>query len=280
MDTLGFFLKKGEDFLREKGIEKPRLEAQLIFSHLLQLERYKLITEDKKPLTPTEINDLRQMLVERAKGTPSAYLLGKKNFCGRDFFVSEATLIPRPETEELISWVLENDHAQGKIADIGTGTGCIGITLSLESKNETELTLIDISGETLLVAEKNREQLISDKNCNIFQSNLFKALPASETFSLIVSNPPYIPQDEYEKIDDSVRNFEPVEALLVENPDHFFKELFSSVFSRLDSGGWFYLETNPSLIDRHFQMMQEAGFKNVETRKDYSQRNHFLRGSL
>ncbi len=279
VNTLGDLLKKSEDFLRRKGIEKPRAEAQILFAHALKLQRYQLITEDAKPLTESEVATLRELIKQKSLGTPTAYLTGTKNFFGRDFAVSQYTLIPRPETEELVSWILSKyskDEALS-ILDLGTGTGCIGITLGLELVN-SQITLSDISEGALETARENAETSLGNR-VEYIVSDLFEGIPSSKKFSLIVSNPPYIPAEEYSVLSASVKEHEPKTALLIPEPA-FFEKLFSGTKKYLSETGNFFLETNPSLIESQIALLKKIGFAEVEMRRDYSDRQHFLRARL
>ncbi len=279
VNTLGDLLKKSEDFLRRKGIEKPRAEAQILFAHALNLQRYQLITEDAKPLSESEMATLRELIKQKSLGAPTAYLTGTKNFFGRDFAVSQYTLIPRPETEELVSWILSyySKEEALSILDLGTGTGCIGITLCLELAN-SQITLSDISEGALETARKNGEACLGNR-VDYIVSNLYAGIPSGIKFSLIVSNPPYITAEEYSVLSASVKEHEPKTALLIPEPA-FFENLFSGAKNYLSEGGNFFLETNPSLIESHTELLKKVGFSEVEMRRDYSDRQHFLRARL
>lgn len=284
-NNLSTFLERAEDFLRKKGIEKPRLDAQLIFSHVLELERYQLFTQFDRPLDKKEIVRLREMLVERADHKPIAYLLGYKEFFSRNFLVNSNVLIPRPETEELVEIVLDYDKEKGagrkKLLDMGTGSGIIGLTLCLEHPESfSEIVLSDISSEALQTARLNYEK---HKECgekaklNFIESNLFAELaPEYEaSFDIIVSNPPYVTLAEYESLDDDVRKYEPRTALVVEDTDLFFQPFFQSARRFLKPQGALFVETSPSIIDQQKEIARSAGFQ-VQSKKDYSGKERFI----
>lgn len=285
-NELFHYLKKGEDFLRQKGIQKPRLEAQLIFSHILGLERYQLYTQFERPLDRDEIKNLRELLIQRGEKKPIAYILKQKEFYSRNFLVNSSVLIPRPETEELVQLILNefsNNHSQKKtILDVGTGSGVIGLTLSLEIPDIIhELILTDISDEALNMARDNYERLKNDNvdsNVRFFKSNLFSSIPESyqKSIDLIVSNPPYVTRDEYEGLEKDVKNYEPIQALLVDNVSEFFTHFFCSVKKYLHPTGSFFLETSPMIIQEQIEIARNCGMKYFSVRKDYSGKDRFL----
>lgn len=280
MKSLKHYLEKGEDFLRRKGIEKPRLEAQILFSHFFEYERYQLYTNDQRPLEPEEVEKLRELLVKKSEGIPTAYITGKKEFFRRDFIVNADVLIPRPETEELIELVLKENNLNNKtLLDIGCGSGCIGLTLAIEKKPELVM-LTDISEEALVVAKKNYEKLSDEIESEIvfFESDLFSNIGEGyyESFDCIVSNPPYITPEEFENLMPQVKNFEPVKALLVEDVTGFFSKFFEQAILYLKPQAKLYLETNPAIIDLQRRLAAESGFAQITTHYDLSRKQRFF----
>ena len=271
------YLQKAENFLRKKQIPKPRLETQILFSHILSLSRVELYTNERMPLNDDEISCLREVLVEKASGKPTAYILGKKEFYSSEFIVSDAALIPRPETEELVEWIIETcDIKLNKILDLGTGTGCIGITLQKELKPEKTI-LSDISKESLALAQKNAEKLGNTTEMQFIESDLLTNIQEGD-ISLIVSNPPYITLSEYQNLEMTVRDFEPKAALLVDHYEGFFTELCRQSYEKLVEGGLLYLEVNPVYIDKNQKILQTIGFKDIHIKYDLSEKSRFLKG--
>ena len=280
MRLLKDYLLKAEEFLREKQVVKPRLEAQLIFSHVLNIPRISLYTNEQLPLENSEVNRLRELLVEKSKGKPTAYLLGKKEFFSLEFEVNESVLIPRPETEELCEWVIESETKDlPLICDLATGSGCIAAVLAIEMNCEKILAL-DISPQALEVAAKNLAKHCPEVSYELIQSDLFADVSADYhgKLDMIVSNPPYIPTSEFNQLMPAVKDFEPEAALHCAEPAAFFEQLFTGAFQFLKVGAPFYLETNPTLIEGQQQMLQAAGFNGVEIKHDLSGRARFLRG--
>lgn len=276
--TLIETLKKAEDFLNKKGVSSPRLEAQLIFAHFLKLRRIDLFTQPDRPLNPDELAMLRQALQQKIAGTPTAYILGEKEFYGRTFVVDGAVLIPRPETEELVAHVLKQVSGPKHIVDLGAGSGCIGITLAAELKTGS-LTLVDISPGALAIAEKNTANHLPDTQvrliCGDFTSPDFSLRGDAD---LIVSNPPYVLAEEYADLDRSVRDAEPRLALVAENFESLHRGLIATAFQFLVAGGLFALETHPQKSREVAQWLSSHGFVDVEIRNDFSGRPHFVFG--
>ena len=288
LNTLGDLLQKAEQFLERKGVQKPRLEAQIIFAASLNLERIQLYTQDDRPLTESEILDLRKLLVRKGDGEPTAYLTGGKEFYGRKFTVNTHTLIPRPETEELCDLVLSNrqHYAENlKILDLATGTGCIGITTALELQKKghsiEHLYLLDISEFALEVASLNAT-LLEQANIpyELQQSDWFSSftVPAPNSIDLIISNPPYVFTNEYEKLDATVKNFEPEIALHAANLDEIITKIANGAKKYLKPEGFLYIETNPAAAAAGLRILNESGFKQTTSHTDLAGREHFISG--
>ncbi len=271
-------LRKAEDFLAKKGIPSARLEAQLIFAHFLGLKRIELFTQPDRPLVPSELETLRNALVQKSQGVPTAQILGSKDFYGRTFRVTADVLIPRPETEELVEQALKEQPKPQHIVDAGTGTGCIGITLAIETQAPA-LTLMDISPSALLIAEENAHALLDESvtlmtaiEADFTQPGLRLKEPAE----LFISNPPYVLSHEYADLDRTVREYEPRLALVADDFKDLHKKLIACVMENLIAGGLFALETHPAKTTEVAEWAREAGFTRVEIRNDLAARPHFI----
>lgn len=263
--------------LKTAGIEKARFEAEIIFSEVLRQKHLELYLNPKRELTFFEKLRIKNFLKKRLKGTPLAYILKKQNFYGRDFLVTPQVLIPRPETEELCELVLKEAKG-GNLIDLGCGSGCIGITLFLETKWEN-LVLCDISSKALAIARKNYNiHLKHSKKVTFLKHDFTQEFKKEyqEKFHVAVSNPPYVLAQEWETLSLEVKNFEPKRALLVKNPDSFFKAFFSQVYQILSHDGIFFLETSPKLIHQQKQYLQEVGFHHIKIVPDLAKKNRFL----
>jgi release factor glutamine methyltransferase len=277
-NTLIEILRKGESFLAQKSTPSPRLEAQVIFAHLLGLRRIDLFLQPDRPLTALELTSLRAALVQKAAGMPTAYILKSKEFFGRPFIVSPAVLIPRPETEELAELVVKEAAGARDIIDLGAGSGCLGITLALELKSSS-LTLIDISVEALAIASQNAAALTDSTAMHVstvnadFTKGDFSPKAAVD---LIVSNPPYVLPEEFSGLDPSVRDHEPRLALVPENFEALHQGLIATALRDLRQGGLLAIETHPQRSTDVADWARGHGFVRVEVRNDLSSRPHFV----
>lgn len=205
--TVRELYEQGISLLSE--LETPKTDARAILEYVLNLEFGKLPL--MFPENATEISGKYLSLIkERANNKPLSYITGKKEFFSRDFHVREGVLIPRPETENLVSAVLERlPDKPVRIADVCSGSGCIGITLALESSNPVDL--YELSPEAIAVSQKNAEQLNANK-IQIFQTDILSE-SLRETYDIIVSNPPYIPLSDMDLLMPDVVDYEPKMAL-------------------------------------------------------------------
>lgn len=220
-------LDKTTAFFKEKKIETPRLDAELLFAHSLKLERIQLYLKFDQPLSETELEGLRELVRRRAQGEPVAYILGYRDFFKYRFEVNSATLIPRPETEhiieEVLKWTSDNDKAH-TLLDLGAGSGCIGLTL-LKELPQAKLVSVDISEGAIAVAQRNAESLgVADRvrfvhadagNVDLVMSS-FKDFMGQDFIDVLVSNPPYIAHNDSD-VQENVRKFEPASALYAED---------------------------------------------------------------
>ena len=204
-------IKAGSKLLKEKNISTHILDSELLLSKSLKKPREEILINLKENLNEKVLVDFNNYLIRRSKNEPIAYLLGEKEFWSRKFFVNKDTLIPRPETELLVDKLVSLFKKKRiTILDIGTGTGCIIISLLIELKNSTGMA-IDISKEAITVAKKNSNKFnLSDRIKFLHKS--FKEFYGKK-FDLIVSNPPYIKRKDIKNLSDDIKKFEPKMAL-------------------------------------------------------------------
>ena len=195
-------------------------------------------------------------------------IINKKSFFGYDFYVDENVLIPRPETEELVQWVIDdnNTNDKKKLIDLGAGSGCIGISIS--KTISLDVTLADISKEALRVCNINKD--ILDSNVKIIEYDLNTKFTNNEFFDIIISNPPYLDYSKKDEIDENV-NFEPHIALFApeDNPLHFYKQILVFANKNLNEGGQIYLEINPDFIKEFNSLLTEFKLNDVNFRLDF-----------
>jgi release factor glutamine methyltransferase len=209
-------------FLQARGVDSPRVVAEMLLAHVIGCERMRLYMEVDRPASPLELQTLRELVSRAGKHEPVQYLVGEAWFFSRPFFVDRSTLIPRPSTETLVEHVLqwmraEPGRSQPLIADIGTGTGCIAISLLAQLK-AARVIATDISRDALALARRNAQRHGVTDRLELVPGDGLAPIEAhpeagAARFDCICSNPPYIPDDEWDRIDDNVRLYEPAEAL-------------------------------------------------------------------
>jgi len=224
-------------------------------------------------MTPLQINTFEDAVRRLRDGEPIDYITGIKEFYGRRFRVDSSVLIPRPETEELVSWILE-DLSKSKaqsIIDIGTGSGCIPITLDLESSRLHHVQGVDISEPALIIARANNDKLQSQVSFSKLDV-LNDDFDAGFEVDVIISNPPYILSSERELMNEQVLGHEPSIALFTDGDDPliFYRKINKMAKKHLKSNGTLYYEISALHKVAMMDLMKEDGFHNVEIRKDMS----------
>ena len=262
-------LKDMTDGLRAAGIPSPRLEAELLCALALKKDRLYVTVHDDRELTPEEEQTCRALLAKRRDGFPMAYLAGKKEFWGRDFLTSPGVLIPRPATEILIESVLDciPEDCGGTFADIGTGTGCLGITLALERPRMKGL-LLEKSPQAAAIAEKNRN-LLRAENVTVVTGDLFAAPIRQTSLDVLVSNPPYIGREETDDVMPDVVRWEPEEALFSEDSGLRHLEACAALAAKcLKRGGIAAFEHGWRQGEAVRELLRRQNFLGIITKKD------------
>ena len=258
-------------------------EAKAIVRLLLD-ERYGLSWADVLGGKVTELSandqtELEKMMLRLENGEPIQYIIGVADFCGRQFHVAPGVLIPRPETEELCRWIISQKGQSPlcEILDIGTGSGCIAITLALEQP-DAHVTAWDISDEALRIAQENAISL----GANVcFKKEDILNIPHSSKYSLIVSNPPYIQPKERDGMAENVLSYEPSLALFApeENPIVFYQRIGDYAWQSLHAGGQLWFELNPLTAEDVSNYLQCLGFIDIEIRQDQFGKQRFLKAT-
>ena len=252
-------------------------EAQAIVRTVLDVEYGMTLTDiicgKVNELSSDEERNLEEIIARLQNGEPVQYVLGEADFAGRTFHVEPGVLIPRPETAELCQWIEEDVSSlkadeRKQILDICTGSGCIAITLGLTLPN-SEVTGWDISEDALRIAQGNVEMLKAG-NVRIEYQDALMLPKAAETADIIVSNPPYICEKEKADMEKNVLEHEPSIALFVpdEDPLKFYRAIAEYASSALKSEGALYFEINPIYEKETREMLEELGFKDIETKED------------
>lgn len=248
-------------------------EAESFFSIVLwELENKRRIDLALQPETifsRSEISEWDEILEKLKKQIPIQYILGKTSFYGLEIMVNENVLIPRPETEELVAWVLSNQTGKSnlKILDIGTGSGCIAIALA-KNLPDAEVFAVDVSDKALETAKANAK--LNEANVAFIQKDILKAENLEPQFDIIVSNPPYVRNLEKQEIKSNVIDHEPHLALFVADDDAllFYRKIVQLALGNLHEKGELYLEINQYLAKETMDLLETAGFGFMELRQD------------
>ncbi|MGP1585641.1 MAG: peptide chain release factor N(5)-glutamine methyltransferase [Schwartzia sp. (in: firmicutes)] len=266
--TIGRLLQWSEGFFRDKGIETPRLDAEVLLSHVLEQPRIYLYVHYDQPLDPEELAAYRGFVRRRAAREPVAYLLGEREFMGITFAVSPAVLVPQPDTETLVNEVQKRlvGKRGARIADIGTGSGAIALSL-LHALADLTAAAVDISSAALDVARENAARLSLSDRVTFYEGNLLAPL-LGQTFDAIVSNPPYIPRGEIAALPPEVQA-EPRLAL-DGGADGltFYRRLVDEAEAFLSPGGFLSVEAGQGEAAAIVSMAHEKGWIGVETAED------------
>ena len=278
---LKLLLDKSILYLEKNSIDESKLIAEIIFSHVLNVDRMMLFTKYRDEIENEKIEKIRYFIQKIGREKfPVQYLLNEQEFYGRKFYVDKGVLIPRQDTEILVEKMIQilknniqknknlekNLKIHPKILDIGVGSGIIGITAALEIKDSYVLG-VDISEKALETAEKNKE-LLKVSNIKFLKSNLFENIEFNQ-FDMIVSNPPYISLNEAGIMSDDTLLHEPSEALFAENDGlYFYYEICQKALDYLADLGYLLFEIGYKQGKNVAKIMTSSGFKNVEVIED------------
>lgn len=212
--TIGRLLSWTQGFLRDKGSESPRLDAEVLLAHVLQSDRVKLYTQWDVEVGSADRTSFRELIRKRAEGAPVAYLVGRKEFFTLSLVVSPAVLIPRPDSEFVVVQALDalKETTEPTVVDVGTGSGAIALAIA-QQKIDARVIAIDLSPEALAIAQGNANRLLLADRVGFVEGDLLDPVVARGPFDAIVSNPPYIATEVIPTLEPGVRNFEPHLAL-------------------------------------------------------------------
>jgi release factor glutamine methyltransferase len=270
--TIGEVIKKGAEYFAEKGIDSPRLTMELLACDVLGVERIGLYLNFDKPLHANELSRLRSHTARRAKKEPLQYIVGSTEFYKYKFSVNESVLIPRPETEQLVEKAIATIKAQKNssltVCDIGTGSGCIAISIAKEFPSIT-VVATDISTQALTTAKNNARQL-EVLNIQFLESSILSENPPGAPFDIVVSNPPYIEKEEISSLQDEVKSYEPMVAL-TDNEDglSFYRALSQRFDSLVSNEGTMFIEIGANQAEKVKELFEKQQHS-VKVFKDYS----------
>lgn len=288
--TIGDVLRWATDDFRGRGLESPRLDAEVLLAFALGTNRIGLITDARRPLEPAELSRFRELVKRRRGREPVAYLRGEREFFGRTFKVDKRVLVPRPDTEVLVQVALERsagDSLGARVLDLCTGSGCVAITYARE--RPTALVLgTDLSEDALVVARANAYRL-GAHGVGFFQGDLFEALSTARFasrprsiprhFDVITANPPYIATAEIGALDADVQAFEP--RLALDGGDdglHCLRRVVGEAPAYLAPEGVLAVEVGAGEAPAVAQLFKERGFDDVSVVRDYGKIERVVSG--
>jgi len=259
--------------LDSQGVSSSKLDSLILLSHTLSFSKEQIIFNPDFELSLAQQQVFFDLIVRRLQREPVSQIIGKREFFGEDFFVSKDVLDPRPDSESLIELILKKfpDRSQKlKILELGTGSGCLIITL-LKSYGAAVGTGIDISAEALKISQKNSEFCQVHKRLNLQKSDLFAEVNILEKFDLIISNPPYIASEEIEKLEPEVKNFEPRIALDGGLDGlSFYRRIAADAKNFLEKNGKIFLEIGFGQKEKVVEIFIKNGFLLIDSKLDLS----------
>ncbi|NBO92321.1 MAG: peptide chain release factor N(5)-glutamine methyltransferase [Planctomycetia bacterium] len=278
--TIRRLLDWTKSFLAGKGVDSPRLEAELLLGHALGCPKIALYTRYEEIPSVTQRAAFKDLVQQRITGRPVAYLLGKKEFYSLEFEVGPSVLIPRPDSE----WLVAETEALVKclptaaVLDLGTGSGCLAVAIAVRVKSAA-ITAVDISREAVEIASRNATKHKVSDRVRIVQGDLFGPIGSDTAFDVILSNPPYIPSADVQNLDPGVRNFEPHLAL-DGGPDGFtiINRLLEQAPAVLKPGGAILIEIGHDQADEARRRFAAGGWSIDREVKDNAGHVRVLRG--
>lgn len=250
--------------------------SRILATELIGIKESTYFLKDPVILTPEQQQQLDKALERLQEHTPIQHILGYENFCGLRFTVNGNVLIPRPETQELVEWIESESTGKEKILDIGTGSGCIAVSLAHKMPHST-VEAWDISSDALAVAQENSR--INDTHVKFAQRDILTHHPEGERFDIIVSNPPYIKEAEKASMEANVLCWEPHTALFVPDSDPllFYRTIAQKALTMLPPGGRLYFEINRAYGQETARLLATLGYRNIELRKDFADNDRMIR---
>ena len=270
-------LNWGEKYFKEKYFDNPRIEIEVLLQHIIGCKKIDLYLQFENTVPPENLIILRGLIKRRVNREPMQYIIGSSEFYGRKFFVNQDVLIPRPETEKLIDVSIDilSKKENPIILDVGTGSGCIGVTIALEIPFSSVIA-IDISNSALSTAKKNAD-MYGLKNIQFINLDIFSQ-DINHTADMLISNPPYISQEEIPGLMIDVKDFEPRVAL-TDNSDglEFYKKFSNIIPQVVKKNGVTILEVGRGdHPERVKEIFSKAGYDNIESVRDLNKDTRVL----
>lgn len=262
-------------YFTEKGIDSPRLEAEILLGRVLNMNRVYLYANFDRPVDEKEREIYKDFIRRRVSGEPSAYIVGYKEFMSLDFKVTPDVLIPRPDTEVLVEGIIEiaSELDNVKICDIGTGSGAIAVSLAHYLPNAT-IYATDISQNALEIAEENA--LLNGVNINFLTGNLLEPVREKGKFDIIAANLPYISPDDFNNLDNEVKAYEPKLALIADGDGlDLYRQLIPEALDLLEDEGYLFFEISYDQGVNALKLVED--FAKAELIQDYAGRDRLIK---
>ena len=269
--TIQKILNWTEGFFKDRQIDTPRLDAEILLAHVIKMERFYLYVNFDQVLKPEQLAQYRELITKRVQRVPVAYLVGSKAFMSLNFKVNRDVLIPRPDTETLVNYATEKLRKMSgelKVADIGTGSGAIGISILRFVKNSI-VSAVDISEKAIEIATTNADLNKVTDRIKFYTGDLLKPL-TGQKFKAVLSNPPYIPNKVVKTLQPEVAQYEPKLALEGgEDGLDFYRRLVKDAPDFIEEGGFLAVEIGINQAAAVKNLIESDGrLKDIESRKD------------
>lgn len=265
-------IKIGVDKIKGRQYSNPVLEATLLLGKLMNVDKVYILTHGRDTVPEEIVEKYMEAIKKRSQGYPIQYIIKEKEFMGLNFYVEEGVLIPRADTEIIVEYILEYidkiyPQEEIKVLDIGIGSGAIGLSIAYYKKN-TFVYGVDISPEAIKIASINRDRF-KLKNVKLLESDLFDKINKEEKFHIIVSNPPYIPTGDIDKLQEEVKNYEPRIALDGGKEGMaFYRRIIPESREYLEEEGLLIFEIGYDQGKQVEAIMEQEGFKAIKILKD------------
>ena len=279
--TVRSLLSWAREWLANKGVESPRLDAELLLASALKCDRVRLYIDVDKPLTPGELARFKPLVQRRAAREPVAYILGAKEFYGRSFDVCPGVFIPRPETELLVQLALEAipREAEVRVLDLCAGSGAVGVSVAAE-RPRAQVELVELSPQAAEVARRNAQKHAPGRAA-VLEGDLYRPLARGQLYQVIVANPPYVPLPDKARLAPDILDHEPHLALFGgEDGLEVVRSVIAGLRERLLPGGLFGTEIDPPQSARVAELCKAAGLTSVRVVRDLAGLDRHVTGRL
>lgn len=281
MLTILEVIAKSIEYLDKKGIESPRANAEILLANILNCKRLELYLMYEKPLRDSELNNYREFLKRRSNYEPVQYITGSVEFYALELKVTPAVLIPRPETEILVEVIIDSVKKEDELFILDFGSGCGNISIALaENLPNVHVTGIDISRDAIMIANENLEKYKLNDRVNFLNGDILKFnVNNFSNYDIIVSNPPYVSQNDYLNVQKEIKNFEPKVAVTDFSDGYkYFVKIITLASGILKSGGKLFFEMGEGQSKKINELLIKNDYKEINVFKDYQKIDRVISG--